>query len=395
MKINFKYFTLLLIVAIASKTLAQQPVLFLKDAAKVAATKARKDKVAQDNIKQLSKEADKFLKKEYGSVMDKKQIPPCGNKHEYLSLAKYFWPDPSKPDGKPYIRKDGQRNPECDAISDDKNFDEIIKAINTLSWAYYFTDEEKYADKAISLINFWFLDSATYMEPNLNHAQFTTGSDTGRGSGIIDTHELPLILDNIGLLRSSKHWNKKYEAGMKHWFNEYLTWMMTSKNGIHEAKVKNNHKTFYENQIASIALFCGKDDIAQTVFKNAESLIAHQVEPNGNQPEEMVRTLSLHYSTFNLEAWFQLANVAEKKGIDLWHFEIKDGRGLKKALDYLLPYATKEKEWEGKQIKAFDPKTYYSLLLQAAIKYNDESYKKAAEKIKDSNKNILIKIFYE
>lgn len=396
MKINFKYVVAVIAIVVASK-LAAQPTLYLQDAKRIAAIKsnAKKNKATQDNIVQLSKEADKMLKKEYGSVMDKTQTPPCGNKHEYMSLAKYFWPDPSKPDGKPYIRKDGQRNPECDSIKDDANFDAIIKAINVLSWAYYFTDEEKYADKAVSLINLWFLDEASYMAPNLNHAQYTTGLDTGRGSGIIDTHDLPWLLDNIGILRSSKYWNKKYEAGMKQWFNDYLTWMQTSKNGIHEGKTKNNHKVFYDNQIAAIALFCGKDDVAKKVFENATSLITHQVEPDGRQPEELVRTLSLHYSTFNLQAWFSLANIAEKKGVDLWHFETSDGRSIKKALDYLLPYATKEKQWEGKQIKPFDPKTYYSLLLQAAIKYKDENYKVAAEKIKDSNKNVLVKLFYE
>ena len=256
--------------------LAQAPELFLQDFKRVEATKfaAKNNIIIQENIKQLSQQADKLLSKTYSSVMDKKVLPPCGNKHEYFSLAKYFWYDSSKPNGIPYIRKDGQKNPEVDKISDDKNFDNLIGAVHTLAWAYYFTDDKKYADKATQLIRFWFLDTATMMFPNLNHAQLTTGSDTGRGSGIIDTHNLPWVLDAIGLLRTSNTWKEADEKGIKQWFNSYLDWMITSKNGKHESKTTNNHKTFYENQIACIALFCNKENIAATVFENAKKTIS-------------------------------------------------------------------------------------------------------------------------
>ena len=392
-----KYIYALCLIAFQQRVTAQTPQLFLQNANKVAAVKsvAKSDDSIKQNIKQLVKQADKLLKKQYGSVMDKKFAPPCGNMHEYMSLARYFWYDSSKPDGKPYIRKDGQKNPEVDKISDDKNIDGLIGAVHTLSWAYYFTDDNKYAEKATQFIRFWFLDTATMMLPNLNHAQMTTGSDTGRGSGIIDTHNLPWMLDAIGLLRSSSAWKKEDEVGMKQWFNDYLTWMLTSKNGKHEGKTKNNHKTFYENQIASIALFCGRDEVANNVFSNAKKLIESQVEPDGKQPEELVRTLALSYSMFNIQAWFFLANVAEKKGVDLWHYETKDGRSIKKAIDYLIPYIVDEKKWDYQQIGAFKTREFYSLLLQAANKFNDDNYRKQAEKIKHTNTNVLVKLFYE
>ena len=42
------------------------------------------------------------------SVMDKQHVPPSGDKHDYMSLGPYWWPDPDKPDGLPYIRRDGE-----------------------------------------------------------------------------------------------------------------------------------------------------------------------------------------------------------------------------------------------------------------------------------------------
>lgn len=373
------------------------PKLYLVNAEKIAAIKknAASNKATTDNVKQLARQADKLLQQHFGSVMDKSIAPPCGNMHEYFSLAKYYWPDPTKPDGKPYIRKDGQKNPDNDKVSDDKNFDDMVSAVHTLSWAYYFTNEEKYATKSIELLRMWFLDEATKMLPNLNHAQMRTGIDTGVSTGIIDTHEIPKVTDAIGLLAASKSFTKKDEQGLKQWFAEYLNWLRTSKNGIKEGQAKNNHGTFYDVQIVTIALFCGQNDVADKMIQSAFTRLASQVEPDGKQPLELDRTLAMSYSTFNLEAWSQLATAAETRAVDLWNYKTTDGRSIKNAIDYLQPFVTEGKKWEYQQIGTYKTYDFYRLLLIAADKFKDESYRKEAEKIKDSNKNIFTKIFYE
>ncbi len=68
-------------------------------------------------IKYLKRQADKLLDMEPFSVMDKEQIPPSGDKHDYMSMGKYWWPNPDTKDGLPYIRKDGEVNPEVKEIS--------------------------------------------------------------------------------------------------------------------------------------------------------------------------------------------------------------------------------------------------------------------------------------
>ena len=390
------YFLCIVLLYLQQQVTAQLPQVYSIDAAKVATIKkdAASPRIAE-NIKQLARQADKFMDAKFGSVMDKKYAPPCGNMHEYFSKAKYFWPDPTKADGLPYIRKDGQKNPDNDLISDDKNFDNMIGAVHTLSWAYYFTDKEKYAEKCINLIRFWFLDTATYMAPNLNHAQVRMGIDTGSNSGLIDTHQLPEVIDAIGLLRSSKLWKTTDEQGMKQWFSSYLNWLRTSKNGIKESKEKNNHRTFYDNQIVTIALYCDEEKIADKMLQSEYARIASQIEPDGKQPLELERTLALSYSTFNLEAWSLLATAAATQGVDLWHYETKDGRSIRKAIDFLMPYALGEKKWEYQQINPYKAYDYYRILLIAADEYKDDTYRKAAEKIKESNKNIFVKLFYE
>ena len=65
----------------------------------------------------LIKKVDRILTEhKLYTVMHKTQIPPSGDKHDYMSQGPYWWPDPSKPDGKPYIRKDGVKNPEIKGI---------------------------------------------------------------------------------------------------------------------------------------------------------------------------------------------------------------------------------------------------------------------------------------
>ncbi|MEO7312374.1 MAG: alginate lyase family protein [Chitinophagaceae bacterium] len=386
---------LVLLAGMALQTSAQLPSLFLENAATADAIKKNPSEAAKDNIRQLARQADKLLGKQFGSVMDKNFPTPSGNQHNYMSMAKYYWPDPSKPDGKPYIKKDGQKNPANDLVSDDKNFDDLIAAVHMLSWAWYFTNDEKYAGKATELIHFWFLDPETMMLPNLNNAQVRTGIDTGVSTGIIDAHNLPQVADGIGLLRSSKSWKPADEKGMQQWFAAYLNWLLTSKNGKKERVAKNNHGSFYDLQVLTIGLFVNDKKVVDDMLKELPARMTWQIEPDGKQPLELERTLALSYSTFNLEAWSLLATAAATRGTDLWHYQTDDGSSLRKAIDYLMPYATGEKTWDYQQIGAYKAQDFYRILLMAAAQFKAPEYKAKAAKIKEENKNVLVKILYE
>jgi hypothetical protein len=53
----------------------------------------------------------------------------------------------------------------------------------------------------------------------------------------------------------------------------------------------------------------------------------------------------------NLLGFFTIARLAESVDVDLWNYRTSDGRGIKKAFEWLFPYAKNEKEWTFKQIK--------------------------------------------
>jgi len=326
---------------------------------------------------ELLKRADKALTLKPLSVLDKPKTPDSGDKHDYMSQAPYFWPDPTRPDGRPYIRKDGQRNPEAgDENSDSPRMGRMAGSSETLALAYYFSGREEYAEHAAKLLRTWFLDPATRMNPNLNYAQAVPGVNTGRGTGMIESRSLIAAIDAVGLLAGSKVWTAEDQTGLVTWIRSFLDWAQSSKNGKDEAAAKNNHGSHYDAQLAHFALFTGQTELAKSIVEGAKQRrIAQQIKPDGSQPLELSRADSFGYSRFNLLALFDLATIGEHVDVDLWHFETPDGAGIRKALDFLVPYvADPEKPWPYENGKK-STRDIVSLLWQAGAVYDDPHYR--------------------
>lgn len=363
--------------------------LFIDPAALLTARKeiAAKNGLYVNAVKHIRHEADKALKFVPVSVMEKEQTPPGGDKHDYMSMGKYWWPGPNHKEGDPYIRKDGEVNPEAAMLPDHDNFARMAKAVHVLSLGYYFTANEEYAAHAAKLVRVWFLDPATRMNPNLNYAQGIPGLEKGRGFGIIDLRPISLVLDGTVLVARSSSWTAGDQGGMVAWCRAYLTWLRESPNGVQEKNAANNHGTWYDVQVLSLAMFVQDVQLARMVAGEAKTgRIAAQIEPDGRQPEELARTRSWGYSTMNLEGMFALAGLAERAGEDLWHFETPDGRSIRRALEYLLPFALGEKEWSTQEIRGFEPGLLNDCLRTAARIYGDTTYRDAARALAPDDK---------
>lgn len=333
-------------------------------------------------LSKLKRDADHALAAGIFSVAHKELAPPSGDKHDYLSLAPYWWPNPNTPNGLPYLRRDGVINPERDRTSDRRRLDNFVQGVKTLALGYFFTGGENYAAHAVKLLRVWFLDDATKMNPHLRYAQAVPGLNVGRGAGIIETHNLPELIDAVGLLAGSKSWHPQDQRGLEKWFDAYLAWLRESPEGRAEAKAQNNHGSWYDVQITAFALFLDKSDIAKNLLSEMpKTRIAKQIESDGRQPRELERTQAWSYSLFNLEALFDGAAMASKLGIDLWSYESPDKRSIRKALDWLVPYATGEKNWNYRQIAGLQPEKLAPLLRRAALRFRDPSYEKILGRI--------------
>jgi hypothetical protein len=337
-------------------------------------------------LAKLNREAEPALTAEPFSVTHKDLLPPSGDKHDYLSIAPYWWPNPNTPSGLPYVRRDGEVNPERDQTSDRKRLDHLIQAVKTLALTYYLTGRDDYAAHGAKLLRAWFLDDTTKMHPELKYAQAVPGRNSGRGAGIIETHDLPELIDSAALVRGSKSWTESDHKQLQRWFNSYLDWLIESPEGKTEAKAENNHGTWYDVQVSAFAIFVERDGFAKKVLSELPTKrIARQIEPDGRQPRELARTQAWNYSVFNLEALFNAAALADKVGIDLWSYHADDGRSIRRALDWLFPYATGEKKWPYQQITDFQPERIAPLLRRAAIRYRDPAYEQAIAKLGKTN----------
>lgn len=353
-----------------------------------------KDLAIVQKVDQIIRRADEMLNVKPLSVMDKNFTPSSGTKHDYMSMGPYWWPDPSKPDGLPYIRKDGQRNPEINKITDRDYLGQLETRCKYLSLAYYFTGRRQYAEKANELIQVWFLNPKTKMNPNLNFGQAIPGLNEGRGIGIIETRLLAYLVDWIGFLSADPLFAKN-KPGLQAWFAQYLTWLLESKNGVDESKTENNHGTYYELQVASFAAFTNNRSQISKTFDKLKDRIKLQIQEDGKQPLELERTNAYSYSAMNLSGWYSLATLGEKFNYDLWKVGGTPEPALQKAINWLIPFTVGTEKRSYEQINAFKSEDMYPLLRIAYRKYKDESLKLIADAFKPSAATALDDVLYK
>jgi Alginate lyase len=345
-------------------------------------TRLSTDASVKPALQALEEDANKALGLKPMSVMDKGVTPPSGDKHDYMSQAPYWWPDPAKPNGLPYIRRDGDRNPEINKITDRDNLGRVCNSIWTLGLAFYFTERDQYAAQAARLARAWFLDSATRMNPHLKFGQGIPGINDGRGIGIIETRDLVPMLDGIRLISGSPHWTAADEAGLQSWMRAYLSWLIDSPHGKDESRNGNNHETWYDVQVAGLALSTGQKALAASTLEGSRNRIGRQFEPDGRQPRELERTRSWDYSEFNLRAFFDLADIGRRHAnVDLWSHRTADGRSLRQGLDYMVQFASGSKKWPYEQMGGVRPGVIHRLLRRAAVAWKDPTYGALAAKV--------------
>ncbi len=316
---------------------------FLKTSAALpAATLFGADKfdIAAIERPRVLRNAEKYLKEAPVTVTASSSPRSAGGKHDYFSEGDYWWPDPANPGG-PYIQRDGMSNPD--------NFNDHRLALIRLSLivpamaaAYILTRDRKYSDHAAKHLRAWFSDEATRMNPNLQYAQAIHGRFTGRGTGIIDT----LHLVEVARATPRLDMPARDLAAVKQWFTQYLDWMNTSDNGKSERDAKNNHGTCWVTQVAAFAQLTG--DARLTAYCSARFktvLIPNQEAPDGSFPEELRRTKPYGYSLFNLEALSILAQTLTTREDNLWTWQLPDGRGMSRAMNYMYPFIADKSKW--------------------------------------------------
>lgn len=351
---NKMLITICALLTMSASTFAQS----ILDAKQLAYAKAHlKDAAYSQAFRNLVSLADGDLLLKPPTVMTKEYIPASGSKHDYVSLARYAWPDETQPNGLPYVMRDGVSNPELKKFDRNK-LSAMANAVYRLSLAYYFSGEEKYAQKATELIRVWFIDKKTKVNPNLRFAQHIPGKADGRCYGVIDAYSYVKMLDGVQLLEKSKSFTQKDSKLLKAWFSQLLKWLLTHPQAIEESYQKNNHATAYDVQVAAYALYTGNKKVFSDIIDNfPKCRIATQIMPDGKQPYELRRTLAFGYSQYNLTHIIDLMLMIKHQGVDFRQYCVSGEHSFFKAMDFLAPYMGKSvSDWPYQQISGWEDK---------------------------------------
>ena len=290
------------------------------------------------------KKADQALKQPAITVTATVSPRSAGGKHDFFSEGDYWWPDSANPSG-PYIRRDGLTNPD-NFVAHRQAMIRFSRIVGALASAWKITHKKVYVEKVLMHCKAWFVDTSTRMNPNLLYAQAIKGRETGRGIGIIDQIQLMEVAQSLILMQNSPSMDQALLVQIKDWFSAYLKWVTTHPYGIDEMNAANNHGTCWVMQVACFAKLTGDQDLlAQCRERYKNVLLPRQMALNGSFPMELERTKPYGYSLFDLDAMVAICQILSDQKHDLWNYETKDGRSIKKGIAFLYPYIADKSSW--------------------------------------------------
>ena len=337
--------------------------------------------VSQAVLDALRAEAEKYKDQPSLVVTNKKLRAVSGNPHDYTSMGPYWWPDPDSPNGLPYIRRDGEHNPES---IDPVTYVEMTKRVFALALAAYHLENMDYARAAVRMIYDWHLNPDTYMTPHAEYAQSIPGVCNGRGIGLIDFNPSYQMFDAIGILEAMGALDEKMVADLKKWYTDFANWMLTSDNGMDEDIQKNNHGTFFDVQLLATGIFTDRKAlITKICMTSYDRRFRRWVEPDGKQPLELARTRAMGYSVANSRGLLLIAQMAKRYGYtEFVEPDAVCGKCLVSAtVDYIYPFVKAPETFQYDEIHAVPVEGMCQILAMAEALFPEKGYSQMANEL--------------
>lgn len=319
----------------------------------------RKEVWTQESARNLRADADRRMKEGPWSVTVDRPAGVFLSLNDYYSEAPFWWPNPTDPSG-PYVLREGQIN--AGRFTANRNaLNTMSETVFTLGAAAYLLDDSRYAQRASRILNIWFINPKTRMNPSLEYAQAIHGLNTGRAAGIIEGRAFIRAIQGMEFLIQTGGWDPKDQAAVRKWFADYLAWLTQSKRGLEEKSGAGDHAAWWAAQVAAVGSFlddAGAEKAAFDLFR--ERLLPRQFRLDGSAPQSEAHETSAN-SIFNLEAFATLCRIAQVQGVDLWSARGKNGSNLSAVIDDLRPYLSDPRKWSREQISDLDSDGAYFL----------------------------------
>jgi Alginate lyase len=319
----------------------------------------RKEAWTVEAARRLRLDADRRMLQGPWSITSERPAGIVLDAHDYYSEAPYYWPNPDDLAG-PFILRDGRLNP--DRFSANRNSLTLMcDTVFALGTAAYLFDDSRYAQRAARVIQTWFLNPKTRMNPNLEFAGAIRGLNTGRAAGILEGRVFIRAIQGMEFLSRTGNWDVKEQEAVRKWFQDYLQWLTQSKYGIEEKASGNNQASWWTAQVAAVATFVENDVVAKMAFNfYRDRIFPRQIAPDGSAPREEAR-VSPWYSVFNLEAFTLVCRIAQVQGTDLWSVRGRNGSDLGAVIDYLKPNLLDPRKWSRERAADLDTDALYFL----------------------------------
>lgn len=368
-----------------SKAHALQPSSYegFYDKAALAALKDDDDAKVQENIAVLKRRANHLLQtRHYPSVTDKKElIAPGETKHDFITMTPYLWADAQAKSG--YVVKDGVDNPLRlnNDIFDHGRLRKMVGFVHTLSMAYAITGDKAYAQKAADYLRVWFINPETKMAPQMKYAQIFVPKNAPvyySGSSMIAAQPLLQTVHDIYLLKDSGALSPSDQKALQKWFGDFKEWLLKQNlGGIKRLRI-NNHGTWLQCEIAAFSQFAGDEKQArEALLAVGPSVITPQIQKSGKIPTALIRTKSVAYTEYNLEAFIMLAHMGEKLDVPIWRYRSPDGGNILHAVDFLNKYLQGKEKWPYQNITGKD---VHAVMTKQFMPYMALAYKASGKK---------------
>lgn len=296
----------------------------------------RKEAWTQEAAHHLRAEADRRIKEGPWSVTFERPSGIFLQLQDYYSEAPQWWPNPVDPGG-PYVFREGHVNPER-FTANLAALHSMADTIFTLGAAAYLFDDDRYGQRAARILNVWFINPKTRMNPHLENAQAIHGLNGGRPAGIIEGRFFIRAIQGMEFLAQTGAWDPKEQAAVHKWFEDYLRWLIQSKNGQQEKASSDRHAAWWAAQVAAGATFVGDEATARMAFDlYRDHIVSRQTVFEGNVQREELRAGPWETAA-NLEAFTMLCRIAEVQGVDLWNARAKNGTTIGNLIDYMQPF---------------------------------------------------------
>ncbi len=214
--------------------------------------------------------------------------------------------------------------------------DKISDAILDLGLAYQLTGKPEYADKAIQLIEVWFLDKDTALQ-----------AGTGSGNEIEMWITMPAAFYGMDLL-----WN--YPSFPEEDKRALQLWAQVTINRLRNLRLVNNWENWRLVYLMSLAHIADDKGAMDSAIARWKEVAEYQIDGDGLMSTELNRTLSLDYSIFALSPMAQGAEIARHYGVDLYGYRNSHDQGLETVFDTYVPYLLNDSSWPYQQIRPFD-----------------------------------------